>query len=161
MKDGKQLGISPWPWGSQGVMEADLLIQHVLCSSVGFPGLFFNVERVAESLESFAEKYNLCESQQGALRVQNARGKRMVLQLTWEICFAKFLCCFKLIRLICDTVFLSSPHQALCVVSCLRNKGTCITGFWDGSSNLVLMLMLCSLFIQALCYLLSPFVADC
>lgn len=122
---------------------------------------FFNVERVAESLESFAEKYNLCESRQGALRVQNARGKRMVLQLTWEICFAKFLCCFKLIRLICDTVFLSSPHQALCVVSCLRNKGTRIMGFWDGSSNLVLMLMLCSLFIQALDYLLSPFVADC
>lgn len=114
MKAGKQLGISPWPWGSQGVMEADLLIQHVLCSSVGFPGLFFNVERVAESLESFAEKYNLCESQQGALRVQNARGKRMVLQLTWEICFAKFLCCFKLIRLIRDTVF-SPPLIRLCV----------------------------------------------
>lgn len=162
MKAGKQLGISPWPWGSQGVMEADLLIQHVLCSSVGFPGLFFflmwrGLQRAWRALL----KNIIYESRQGALRVQNARGKRMVLQLTWEICFAKFLCCFKLIRLICDTVFLSSPHQALCVVSCLRNKGTCITGFWDGSSNLVLMLMLCSLFIQALDYLLSPFVADC
>lgn len=120
-----------------------------------------NVERVAEGLESFAEKYNLCESQQGALRVQNARGKRMVLQLTWEICFAKFLCCFKLVRLIYDTVFLSSSHQALCVVLCLKNKGTSIVGFWDGSSNLVLKFMLYSLFIQALDYLLIPFVADC
>lgn len=36
---------------------------------------FLNVEGVAESLESFVEKCKLLGSWQGALRVENARGK--------------------------------------------------------------------------------------
>ena len=97
-----------------------------------------NVEGVAESLES-SEKYKLLGSQQGALRVENASGKGS-LQPTWEICFAQFLYCFKLIRLMYDTLFLSASHQTLPVVLCLRIKSIFIVGFQHGFSKFMLML---------------------